>query len=271
MDIRDLVNLVWAERETVNAHTPAFVATIAIGLVAGWTVGYFYWKQRLDFYKDANKHLAAALEGKIPAAAALRQNKPRERSQKVSIGLGLIILGLIFTAVGVLTLYVGTSPEKAATPNKTASPAPSLVPAMPRASPPIGQGAPPQSPRLLFEGYRLTPAGIQSLAEELYKIKDVVGTGDIRWMANDGQTLALATDFSKAYDRAGIENTQNLGRPNTPTESGVMVMVDDPQHAPESAQKFMTALDKVGVKHTLIKRDVGAGHFVLLIGPKPEN
>ena len=109
------------------------------------------------------------------------------------------------------------------------------------------------------------------MADELYKIKGFIGTGDIRWLANDQQTLSLATDFSKAYDRAGIANAQNLDRPNSPSENGVMLMVNDPETAPESARKFASALKKIGVRFTLIKRDVGAGHFVLLIGPQSEN
>jgi hypothetical protein len=105
----------------------------------------------------------------------------------------------------------------------------------------------------------------------LYKIKGAIGTGGIRYMANDQQTLSLATDFTKAYDRAGIENALNLSRPNSPNESGVLLMVNDPDNAPESARKFVSALKSVGIKSILIKRDVGTGHFILLIGPRPEN
>jgi hypothetical protein len=273
MDFSGLVDFVWAERETVNAHMPAFLATVTIGAVAGWTVGYFYWKQRLDLYMDANKHLEAALAEKIPAAAALRRTRPKGGSQRVTWGLGLIVLALAIGTVGAMLIYFGNKSEsKDLTFNKEPSNFPVVVPVVP-ITPTRIEPSPVPSPALspLFNDYRLTPAGIKALADELYKIKDVVKPGDIRWMANDGQTLALATDFSKAYDRAGIDNALNMGRPNSPNETGVILMVNDPENEPASAKKFVSALKAVGIKSTLIRRDVGTEHFVLLIGPRPEN
>lgn len=145
----------------------------------------------------------------------------------------------------------------------------SRPPALPAPSLPTPVAA--QAEPLLFSGYDLTPDGIRVLADELYKIKDGLPPSVDLWRTfSEGSSTSLANAIFRACDRATINCPVNNGRPNSPSESGVMIYVADPKSLPDAATKLQSALEHVGIRAPFVARQgVGPTSFILFVGRSP--
>jgi hypothetical protein len=122
----------------------------------------------------------------------------------------------------------------------------------------------------LVSGYDLTAAGIRVLSEELYKVKDILPRVDIQRIFSDPSSQALAGNISRACDRAGINCQIGGGRPNSPSEVGVLIYVADPHDVPNAAKTLQSVLEHVGIHASLVSRQgVGSNEFILFVGPIP--
>jgi hypothetical protein len=54
-----------------------------------------------------------------------------------------------------------------------------------------------------------------------------------------------------------------------PTETGPIILFDDPDNLPPAAVALKAALEKAGMRVTVIKRAVGA--FQFYVGPDPDS
>jgi hypothetical protein len=213
-------------------------------------------------------------------------------AQLMAFGASVIGLGLFAVAIGLLWQFqqnrmmgitVENSPTLLPAPNNpqiTQAPAPPALPPPTTAPSPEPvqqvnrQPAPqptaepqPQSP--LMSGYALTPAGSRVLANEAFKIKDVLPNLTVFLQSNDNSGRPLATEIVRAFSIGGIPSTLNFGQLGGPTEKGVIILFDDPEKLPEAATQLKGALEKAGMRVTVIKRAVGT--FQFYVGPDPNS
>jgi hypothetical protein len=203
-------------------------------------------------------------------------------AQLIAFGGSLIAVGLVAAAIGLLwqfqqnremgiTTKVGPNllPSGPSTPQIQQSPA---LPALPPPSSP--EPLPPaQSQPLtvapLMSGYNLTGAGSRLLSDEAFKIKDVLPSLTVLLQNNDNSGRGLASAIVRALSIGGIPSSIGFGQLGGPTETGPIILFDDPEKLPEPAVKLKAALEKVGMRVTVIKRAVGT--FQFFIGPDPNS
>jgi hypothetical protein len=211
-------------------------------------------------------------------------------AQLMAFGVSMVAVGVVAAAIGLLWQFqqnramgitIENSPTLLPAPNvpqiTQEAPAPALPPPSPVSSPepqPSPQLAPqpfakPQPASPLMDGYALTAAGSRVLADEAFKIKGVL-TGLTVWLQNnDNSGRALATEIVRAFSIGGIPSSLNFGQLGGPTERGPIILFDDPEKLPEAATQLKAALEKAGMRVSVIKRAVGT--FQFYIGPDPNS
>jgi hypothetical protein len=134
---------------------------------------------------------------------------------------------------------------------------------------PTPQGQSPQTP--YFLDYNLTDVGVSALADELYKVRDALGKRvELDRLGTDGSGVGFVSNFGRACDRAGVECPNGNVHPNSPSEKGLMIYVNDPSKPPEAAQVLRTVLLKLGIDVPFVVRsEFAPTGFSLFVGPKP--
>jgi hypothetical protein len=141
---------------------------------------------------------------------------------------------------------------------------------LPPALPPPASAQPlePQSTALI-DRYALTPAGVKALANEAYKIKSALPVLDILREASDGTSVGLASQIVTALNRGGIVASTGFGHLAGPSETGLIILAEDPEHLAEPAAKLKQALENIGLTvHVLQRKMVG---FQFFVGPDPNS
>jgi hypothetical protein len=123
-------------------------------------------------------------------------------------------------------------------------------------------------PNPYVNGYALTQRGIRVLAEEAYKLKDALPSVTVMRQNNEQTAATLASQMVTAFSRGGISSSVGFGQLGGPSETGLIILFDDPEHLPEPADKLKQALEYIGLKVTVIQRKVGT--FQFFVGPEPE-
>jgi hypothetical protein len=201
-------------------------------------------------------------------------------AQLIAFGGCLIAAGLVAAAIGLLwqfqqnremgiTSSIGPNllPSLPKLPQIAQSPSPTalLPPARSEPQPAVQLQPLPTTP--LMSGYNLSSAGSRVLAEEAFKIKDVLPNLTVFLQNNDNSGRGLAGSIVRALSIGGIPSSIGFGQLGGPTETGPIILYDDPENLPESAAKLKAALERVGIRATVIQRKVGS--FQFFIGPDP--
>jgi hypothetical protein len=191
-------------------------------------------------------------------------------AQVIAFGASVIGIGFLTLVIGLIwqfrqNLIAGTAPTGAPTftvvqPRITQQASPPALPAPEQAR---------QSP--LFSGYNLSEAGVTALANELYKIRDVVSKRiELDHMSTDPGSGGLVNNLYRACDQAGVDCPIINIHPNSPRERGIMIYVSDPDNAPGPAKAVQAALLTVGLKVPFVARPgFGPDAFTLFVGPPP--
>jgi len=116
-------------------------------------------------------------------------------------------------------------------------------------------------------GYALTAAGAHALAEEAFKIKDVLPSLVVYLQTNDNSGRTFANEIVRAFSIGGISSMINFGQLAGPSETGLIVLFDDPNNLPPPAKALKGALEAIGLKVRVIERKVGT--FQFFVGPDP--
>ena len=210
-------------------------------------------------------------------------------AQLMAFGVSMIAAGVVAAAIGLLwqfqqnramgiTISNGPNLLPAPTaPQITQTPPPEALPPPTPATAPSSQAIPPSPPVVsqpkpatpLMNGYNLTPAGSRVLADEAFKIKDVLPSLTVWIQNNDNSGRGLAGEIIRAFSIGGISSNLNLGQLGGPSERGPIILFDDPEKLPEAATRLKSALEKAGMHVTVIKRAVGT--FQFYIGPDPDS
>jgi hypothetical protein len=193
-------------------------------------------------------------------------------AQLMAFGMCLVALGAAAGAIGLLWQFQQNREMEI-----LSKVGPNLLPApdIPQiAQTPVLQALPapePQSQQAvsLMSGYGLTAAGIRVLAEEAFKMKGILPGLTVYLQTNDETGRGLATSITRALSRGGIPSTINFGQLGGPSETGPIILFDDPKNLPEPAARLKAALEKVGMRVTVLPRPVGT--FQFYVGPDPNS
>jgi hypothetical protein len=127
----------------------------------------------------------------------------------------------------------------------------------------------PQTPQPFFSDYNLTEAGVNALADELYKARDAFGKRiELDRMSTDGTAGGFVSNFVRACDRAGVDCSVANVHPNSPDEKGLMVYVSDVNKPPEAAQELRKILLKLGIDVPFVARQGAGASGSLFVGPR---
>jgi hypothetical protein len=235
---------------------------------------------------------AAGLAGHVFLMRPRRDGRRLIPAQLMAFGVSMIAAGFIAAAIGLLWQFqqnramgitVANGPNLLPAPNTPqiaqalppqALPSPSQASSsepLPQPNPhPAPQPATqPQPATPLMSGYNLSGAGSRVLADEAFKIKGVLTGLTVLLQNNDNSGRSLATAIVRALSIGGIPSTLNFGQLGGPTETGPIILFDDPDNLPPAATALKKALEKVGMRVTVIKRAVGT--FQFFIGPDPDS
>jgi hypothetical protein len=204
--------------------------------------------------------------------------RPRTKEGYRVLPVQVIAFGICLIGVGFLTALFGlgwqfqqnwangTKPSGA--PTFTLVP-PQITQVRPLPALPPPQGQAPQTP--FFADYNLTEAGVNALADELYKVRDALGRKvELDRMNTDGSAGGFISNFVRACDRAAVDCPIPSVHPNSPDEKGLMIYVSDVNKPPEAAQVFRTVLLKLGINVPFVARPgFGTDTFSLFVGPRP--
>jgi hypothetical protein len=82
------------------------------------------------------------------------------------------------------------------------------------------------------------------LSDEAFKIKDVLPNLTILLQNNDNSGRGLASAIARAFSIGGIQSSIGFGQLGGPTETGPIILFDDPEKLPEAAVKLKAAFRK---------------------------
>jgi hypothetical protein len=203
-------------------------------------------------------------------------------AQLIAFGGSLIAVGFVAASIGLLwqfqlnremgiTSKVGPNllPNVRSVPQIPQSPAEQALPAPNNPELPTTSQPQPQTSTPLMSGYNLTSAGSRVLADEAFKLKSILPDLIVYLQNNDNSGRALAGSIVRAFSIGGIQSTINFGQLGGPTETGPIILTDDPDKLPEPAAKLKAALEKVGMNVTVIKK--ASVSFQFFIGPDPNS
>jgi hypothetical protein len=208
--------------------------------------------------------------------------RPRGRGWRV-IPAQLIALGVCVAGAGLLAALVGViwqyqqnramgitgeiGPNLLPGPNRPQIAQNRPPPALPPPAPQTALPPPPTAP--FVSGYALTQAGIRALADEAFKIKDVLPSLTVMRQSNENSATTLAAQIVMAFGRGGVQSGIGMGQLGGPSETGLIILSDDPEHLPPPAAALKKALEVIGLKVNVIQRKVGT--FQFFVGPDPNS
>jgi hypothetical protein len=248
--------------ETVLSRIIVFCALCAVG-VAGYV---FLLRPRRDGHRLIPAQLMAfgvsmIAAGVVAAVIGLLWQFQQNRAMGIT------------TTTGPNLLPAPNIPQIVQTPPPQALPPPRPTPqaeSKPEISVPSAAIPTPEpTAQPLMSGYALTNAGIRALAAEAFKIKEVLPDLVVRMQTNDESARGLASTLVTALNRGGIPSQIVFDQLGGPSETGPIILFDDPENLPPPAIALKATLEKVGLHVRVIQRKVGA--FQFFAGPNPDS
>lgn len=138
------------------------------------------------------------------------------------------------------------------------------------ASPAENNQAHPQRP-LVSENQVLQPDQIRILKEELPTLRQFINHISIAYTSSDAETLGVAGQYIRLFERSGITASQTTMDPSGPDDEGIIIEVQDQSKIPEVARKLMEILEIANI-HTItrggnIARFGKDLEFILFVAP----
>jgi hypothetical protein len=138
-------------------------------------------------------------------------------------------------------------------------------------SPSENNQAHPQRP-LSFENRNLQPNQIRVLNEQLPTLRPFMKTAFIAYTNNDMETLSVADQYVRSFERSGIVPAKLIMDPSGPEDEGLLIFVKDKSAIPIAAQKLMEIFAIADI-HPVVRDDRSADlvrfgvEFIFFVAP----
>jgi|SRR5271165_6352371 len=139
-----------------------------------------------------------------------------------------------------------------------------------RGTPDVNTPSHPQRP-LSIQTRNLQPDQVRLLKEELPNLRLFMDHILIGYTNLDGETLTIANDYMRLFDRSGITPTLTIINPRGPEDEGLLVEVEDTNNIPLAVKKLLEAFDVANIKAAARavkdKKELFGNDFVLFVAP----
>lgn len=177
--------------------------------------------------------------------------------------LGWSVVSICFAAIAVTALYGELEVELRRAYDQGAA-------GIARATPDYNPPAHPQRP-LSFENRNLQPDQTRILQQELPKLRQFMSRILIAYSKNDMETLGVADQYVRLFERSGIVPNKTNSEPDGPEDEGLSLRVKDPKNVPISAAKLLEAFEVANIHPTVRemkdKAELSGFDFMFFVAP----